>query len=317
MKKISTLFLLVCLAALGAHAQASKTGTLVATDTFPGPLSANWHVYTPTVDVTNANAEVVSSTSGARPYAAYSGATFSGDQWSEIILTANGSMSDIGPAVRVSAGNNFYAGYVSGGGKTVYLFRSVNGSIHTLAQSAFGAHTPVTCDTEELDVQGSTLTFYVNGVSVLSATDSTLATGVPGIQGNVVTANDLLSSSQGVSMWAGGIFGQPTITSLAPSSVPAGSAQFTLTINGTGFVSTSTAYWNGTALATTFVSSTQLTAVVPASLISASGAASVTLLPTPNSMFTITNGPVAIISLPAYYRGHSEEITVNLKDNAN
>ncbi len=51
----------------------------------------------------------------------------------------------------------------------------------------------------------------------------------------------------------------PAITSLAPTTLPAGSAAQTLTINGTGFVSTSTATYNGIAHTVTFVSVTQLT----------------------------------------------------------
>jgi LVIVD repeat len=51
----------------------------------------------------------------------------------------------------------------------------------------------------------------------------------------------------------------PAITSLDPSTLPQGSAAQTLTINGTGFVSTSTVTFNGTAHTATFVSSTVLT----------------------------------------------------------
>jgi hypothetical protein len=36
-------------------------------------------------------------------------------------------------------------------------------------------------------------------------------------------------------------------------------------VNGTGFISGSAVNWNGTALSTTFVSSSQLTATIPAS----------------------------------------------------
>src|SRR5205807_2283293 len=42
----------------------------------------------------------------------------------------------------------------------------------------------------------------------------------------------------------------PTITSISPTSTTAGSAQFTLTVNGTKFVSSSTVNWNGSALTT-------------------------------------------------------------------
>jgi hypothetical protein len=64
----------------------------------------------------------------------------------------------------------------------------------------------------------------------------------------------------------------PSITSLSSSSIIAGAATLTLTINGSNFVSGAGATvvrWNYTALATTYVSSTQLTAIVPASLTSA------------------------------------------------
>jgi len=51
---------------------------------------------------------------------------------------------------------------------------------------------------------------------------------------------------------------------LVPDATAPGGPQFTLTINGTGFVSNSTVNWNGSPLVTTFISGSQLTAVVPA-----------------------------------------------------
>jgi hypothetical protein len=61
----------------------------------------------------------------------------------------------------------------------------------------------------------------------------------------------------------------PTITSISPSSVYVDGATFTLTVNGTGFVSGATVYlgYSDSVLATTFVSSTKLTAQVPASFL--------------------------------------------------
>jgi hypothetical protein len=57
-----------------------------------------------------------------------------------------------------------------------------------------------------------------------------------------------------------------------------GGAAFTLTINGTNFLSGAVAQWSGTSLVTTFVSATQLTAAVPASLIASGGSASITVV---------------------------------------
>jgi hypothetical protein len=61
---------------------------------------------------------------------------------------------------------------------------------------------------------------------------------------------------------------RPAITSLSPSSATAGGAAFTLTINGTGFLSGAAVTFGNAALTTTFVSATKLTAAVPAAYIS-------------------------------------------------
>ena len=56
----------------------------------------------------------------------------------------------------------------------------------------------------------------------------------------------------------------PIITGLSPNSAAVGGAALTLTVSGTNFVAASTVDVGGSALATSFVSSTQLTAAVPA-----------------------------------------------------
>jgi len=69
----------------------------------------------------------------------------------------------------------------------------------------------------------------------------------------------------------------PTITSISPTSATACAAAFTLTVNGTNFVSGSTVSFNGNARATMFVSATQLTAAIPASDIATAGTFNVTV----------------------------------------
>ena len=59
----------------------------------------------------------------------------------------------------------------------------------------------------------------------------------------------------------------PVLTSLSPNAKPAGEPSFTLTVNGTNFLNGAIVMWNGTPLATTFVSGSQLQAQVPANLI--------------------------------------------------
>lgn len=69
--------------------------------------------------------------------------------------------------------------------------------------------------------------------------------------------------------------GQAQITAVNPTSVIAGSAAFTLTVTGLNFVSTTSVLWNNTILTTTYVSSTTLTAQVPAALIATPTTASI------------------------------------------
>lgn len=92
----------------------------------------------------------------------------------------------------------------------------------------------------------------------------------------------------------------PTITSVAPNSVSAGGAAFTLTVNGTGFASNAQVAWNGTSLSTTFVSATQLTAQVPAANIASSGSATVDVVQnnvrSSNQQSVTINAPAPVIS---------------------
>jgi hypothetical protein len=90
---------------------------------------------------------------------------------------------------------------------------------------------------------------------------------------------------------------------VVPASAVPGGADFTLTVNGTGFSSGSVVNWDGSARTTTFVSNTQLTATIPASDIATAGTAWVTVVnPTPGggtsnvAFFPITN-PTSSVTL--------------------
>jgi hypothetical protein len=65
---------------------------------------------------------------------------------------------------------------------------------------------------------------------------------------------------------------------LVPDAAAPGGPGFTLTVNGTGFVSGASVNWNGSARATTFVSTAQLTATILASDIAIASTASVTVV---------------------------------------
>jgi FG-GAP-like repeat/IPT/TIG domain len=90
---------------------------------------------------------------------------------------------------------------------------------------------------------------------------------------------------------------------LVPDSAMPGGRAFALTLNGAGFVSGSLVEWNGKALSTKFVRSTQLVAQVPASKIAESHTANLTVVnPAPgggisNLVFFPVHAPVRSLHL--------------------
>jgi hypothetical protein len=70
----------------------------------------------------------------------------------------------------------------------------------------------------------------------------------------------------------------PVLNSLNPPSLPAGSAAFDLTVNGSAFVTGATVHWNGTPRSTTFVSGTVLRAAIAAADVVTAGSAQVTVV---------------------------------------
>ncbi|MGE0301047.1 MAG: IPT/TIG domain-containing protein, partial [Pseudonocardia sp.] len=73
----------------------------------------------------------------------------------------------------------------------------------------------------------------------------------------------------------------PALTAISPNSATAGSAGITLTLTGTGFTNRSRVRWNGQDRSTTFVSSTHVTAAIPASDLAAAGTARVEVVTGP------------------------------------
>lgn len=105
---------------------------------------------------------------------------------------------------------------------------------------------------------------------------------------------------------------QPQLTSVSPSAATAGDPAFTLTVNGSDFVSSSVVRWNGQDRATTYVSANQLTAAIGAADIATAGTANIAVsTPTPgggvsaSQTFTIdpgvVNNPLPVLTglLPA------------------
>jgi len=74
------------------------------------------------------------------------------------------------------------------------------------------------------------------------------------------------------------VYPVPTVGSLSPSTTLMGGAAFTLTVSGSGFQPVSVVQWNGSALSTSYVSATTLTASVPATDLASGGNATVSVV---------------------------------------
>src|SRR5262249_35008852 len=96
----------------------------------------------------------------------------------------------------------------------------------------------------------------------------------------------------------------PTITSLSPPSVTSGGPDFTLTVNGTGFVNSSVVRWNGFDRPTTFVDSNHVTAAIPSTDITVNGSAQI-------AVFSLTGGVSNAVTLPIPLPQFSVNVTRN------
>lgn len=90
----------------------------------------------------------------------------------------------------------------------------------------------------------------------------------------------------------------PTLFSVSPSTIPAGSGQTSIVITGATFTNGMVVLWNGTALTTTFNSSGQLTAQVPAIFLTAPTTANIRVGGSNTLQLTVGNsgGSAVIIS---------------------
>ena len=100
--------------------------------------------------------------------------------------------------------------------------------------------------------------------------------------------------------------GLPAVASLSPSSVTAGNADFTLTVNGWNFIEGAVVRWNDVDHATSYMSDTQLTSSISASDVTIGGTVQVTVFnPDPVNQtsesvpfniqdFSISNNPSSV-----------------------
>jgi IPT/TIG domain len=111
----------------------------------------------------------------------------------------------------------------------------------------------------------------------------------------------------------------PAINTVNPATVVAGSSATPLDVTGSNFISSSVIAWNGTALATTFVSATELKATLPAADLTGSSASQITVQnPAPGggssmaSTFTVTSPVPAITAISPRYVPPGSAATITI-----
>lgn len=153
-------------------------------------------------------------------------------------------------------------------------------------------------------ISTSEATALVPAASVATIGTATITVFSGGVTSNTMTLNI--------------VGGDPVINTLLPAVVMEGGTGFTLTLMGSGFTQNAVVQWNSTALSTRFVSGEQLTAAVPASLITSPGSISVTVLingtASPAAPFTIADQTATIGSLQpplALVGGSDVQLTID------
>ena len=114
-------------------------------------------------------------------------------------------------------------------------------------------------------------------------------------------AADNQTTSSAINVNVSNVAPGPTLGALQPTSTEAGQSSFSLTVNGSNFVSGSVVRWNGSDRPTTFMSGTELTASLSAGDLASGGTAEVSVFnPSPGGgvsgslTFTITDFGIGV-----------------------
>lgn len=176
----------------------------------------------------------------------------------------------------------------------------------TPSHGTCGTGTAFTCDLGQI-ANGASVTVTVSATPTNAGALAGIA-NLTSVSYDPTTTNNQATTSTTVTGSAYSM--APVLTSISPELVQAGSTGFTLTVNGSGFNSTSVVNLGNAALTTSYVSSTQLTAEVDATSIANYGWAPVTVTNSspgggtsqvaPLTIYTIVNVPANQILFDPY-----------------
>ena len=203
---------------------------------------------------------------------------------SNLVKDLSSVTSDLGVTLAAS-------GATTTGSSTTYIATITNNGISAATNIALTALAPstgvlisatpyagtcaigatITCDLAELPNSGTATVTFV--VQQLTAGDAPLIVQVSGSETDPAPANNHAVTTPTIT---GAPYSPaPALSSLTPSAIEAGAPDTLITLTGSGFTSASSILLNGAALSTTLVSSTQLTATIPAANLASLGWSSV------------------------------------------
>ena len=178
------------------------TNGVTASDNFnraAGALGANWAGSgNITIQAPSSAGDTAGGTTNDVGY--YTGAgTFGPDQCATInLLTSPTSSLGTGPVVRAASGTGYVLDVANASGTAANfgIYKNVSGTLTLLSSTTSSTGAMAQGDNYSLCVVGTTLTSYRNNAQVNTITDSTYATGSPGIFFNS-------NNAARVSFWAG------------------------------------------------------------------------------------------------------------------
>jgi hypothetical protein len=152
-------------------------------------------------------------------------------------------------------------------------------------------------------VSGSVVSFGATALTTHFVKASQLTATVPADLFNTATALAAITVANGAAISPSVNFAVgPTIATLSPALAPAGSAPFTITVNGTNFAGGSVVMWGLTALTTNYVSSTQLTAAVTGTQLGTGGTPAIAVT-NGSALATSPSGTTFAVNAPTIASG--------------
>ncbi len=151
-----------------------------------GPLGPNWTDFSDGgMSISSGN---VTGTAGQLTGDMWSADTFTSDQFSQVQVTSAQVTGTqwVGPAVRAqSSGQDAYVGiYFGNNGSPVLMLFKRSGGAWSQLGGTYNSGALAAGATLEVTAVGSTIDFLLNGKVVISATDSSITGGAPGIMAN-------------------------------------------------------------------------------------------------------------------------------------